>query len=84
MKIHFYPLLIMLAMVLVGCDNSAKPGTGNKTDGDKATVEAANYDLAIMDKGKLVLYDLTNKTAVPVEAEKDSVFNMAFTPDRLY
>ena len=84
MKIHFYPLLIMLAMVFVGCDNSSKPGTGNKTDGDKATVEAANYDLAVMDKGKLVLYDMTNKTAVPVEAEKDSVFNMAFTPDRLY
>ena len=73
--------LCLLLAILVGCNNNPKPTTDPKT---AQPAEAANYDLAVMDQGLLVLFDLANKTALPVE-EEDSLFNLTFTPnDRIY
>lgn len=73
--------LCLLLAALVGCNNNTKPNTDPKP---AKPGEAANYDLAIMDQGQLVLFDLANKTALPVE-EEDSLFNLTFTPnDRIY
>ena len=44
-------------------------------------VPTAHYDLAIMDAGRLVLYDIAAQRAVPIEAETDSLFNCVFTDD---
>lgn len=62
---------------MTGCQQNTKPSTDPKP---AMPVEAANYDLAIMDEGQLVLFDIANKTAVPVE-EEDSLFNLTFAPN---
>lgn len=67
-------LWVVIAMVLVSCDGP-KPGV------EPVVKESANYDLAIMDGGRLVLYDIANQKAMPVEAEQDSLFNCVFTDD---
>ena len=79
MKRQFYYLLMALLIPFVGCDNASPTNTD-----DKSVKPDAQYDMAIMDKGQVILYDLTKKTATPIEAEADSAFNMVFGSDRLY
>ena len=79
MKKIIYLLLMMLAVLVVSCDNTAKQDANNKT-----TSKTMQYDMAIMDKGQVILYDLTQRTAAPIEAETDSAFNMVFGSDRIY
>ena len=68
----------LLLVSLVGCHHNPKPNTDNNS------AKKPSYDLAIMDQGQLILFDLANKKAVPI-AEKDSLFNLTFTPDgRVY
>lgn len=66
------PILFIIALVFVGCQNQQKPNQQETP---------SNYDMAIMDGGKLVLYDLAQRKATPIEAEKDSLFNAVFTND---
>ena len=73
--------VVLMALALMGCNHNSKPTTDPKP---AKPAEAANYDLAIMDQGQLVLFDVANRTAVPIE-EADSLFNLTFTPNnRIY
>ena len=81
MKKHLILSVLLAALVMMGCQQNGKPTAEPKPN---HTVEASHYDLAIMDQGQLILYDLTNHTAVPVE-EEDSLFNLTFTSnDHVY
>ena len=65
--------LLLMAFAFVGCHHNTTPNA----------TKAANYDLAIMDQGQLILFDMTDKSAMPVE-EKDSLFNMVYADNRIY
>lgn len=82
MKKNICLAMLLIAFAMVGCQQNTKPITKDTTT--KPAVEQASYDLAIMDKGQLILFDIANKSAVPV-AEEDSLFNLTFTSDgRVY
>jgi hypothetical protein len=70
--------LLLMAFAFVSCHNNTKP-----TGDPQPKAETANYDLAIMDQGQLILFDMKNKSAMPVE-EKDSLFNMTIADNRVY
>ena len=81
MKKNFTLLVLLFAFAMMGCNNNNKPTTDPKP---AKPSEVANYDLAIMDQGQLVLFDIAKKTALPVE-EEDSLFNLTFAQnDRIY
>ena len=81
MKKTFLLYVVMIALAMMGCNHNPKPVTDPKP---AKPAEAVNYDLAIMDQGQLVLFDVANKTALPIE-EEDSLFNLTFTPNnRIY
>ena len=79
MKRQLYFLLMALLIPFFGCGNATSTSASNNS-----TQPDVQYNMAIMDKGHLILYDLTNRIAAPIEAETDSVFNMVFGSDRVY
>ena len=81
MKKNIILFVLLTTMAMVSCHHNSKPTTDPKPS---TTTEKAQYDLAIMDQGQLILFDLANKKAVPI-AEEDSLFNLTFTSDgRVY
>lgn len=80
MKKFFTLSMLLMAFAFVACHQNAKP-TGDPKPAD--ATENAQYDLAIMDEGQLILFDVTNKSAMPV-AEEDSLFNLTFADNRVY
>lgn len=81
MKKNITLFVLMMAMAMMSCHHNNKPTTDPKPETKPSEV---SYDLAVMDEGQLVLFDIANKTAVPIE-EEDSIFNLTFTPDnRVY
>ena len=79
MKRQLYFLLMALLIPFFGCGNATSTNASNNS-----TQPDVQYNMAIMDKGHVILYDLTNRIAAPIEAETDSVFNMVFGSDRVY
>lgn len=72
MKKQSILFLVSLVLAFASCHNQQKSNSQESI---------SKYDMAIMDGGKLVLYDITQRKATPIETEKDSLFNAVFTDD---
>lgn len=100
MKRSVYILLIMMAMVVVGCHQNTKQNpvvivkdTVNKVEkADDATPLLAEQnvgalsdcDMVMLNKGKLFFYNTKTSTLTPCDVESDSVVNCAFVDNMLY
>ena len=95
MKKHIYPLLMMMALAVVGCNNSPKQEAGttgpvsNETVKETPTeaptqVDLSQSDMVLLDNGKLYLYNSEQQVLTPYEAETDSVVNCVFVDEKLY
>ena len=69
-------IAVSLLLLAVGCDNTPKP-ENNPTPQTKL----ADYDIAMLDNGKLYLYNSATAVMTPLDIEKDSVVNSLFTCD---
>lgn len=99
MKKYCIVVALVLIGFVMGCNHSNTPEaskapesieTPKAPDSPEAlTVTSlpaniAEYDMVMLDKGKLYFYNTATSVMVPMEAEKDSVVNALFEPDILY
>lgn len=78
MKKHSLLLLLALAGIMLACDHQNKPQT------PALPQDIKDYDMVMLDNGKLYFYNTATATQTLLEAETDSVVNTCFEPDILY
>lgn len=78
MKKHYLWMLLALAGIMLACDHQNKP------QAPKLPADIKDYDMVMLDNGKLYFYNTATSVQTPLEAEKDSVVNTCFEPDILY
>lgn len=93
MKQYGIVLALVLAGFMIGCNHpnttetSKAPEaieTSNVPEVSSLPADIAEYDMALLDNGKLCFYNTKTSVATPLEAEKDSVVNVLFEPDIVY
>jgi len=85
-----------MALFMIGCgpkDNKQVPVTTDTVvtetpqepvAAEPTPVDFSACDMAMLDNGKLYLYNTKTSSAIPVEVETDSVVNIAFVNNTLY
>ena len=78
MKKHSILMLLALAAIMLACDHQNKP------QAPSLPADIEDYDMVMLDNGKLYFYNTATSVQTLLEAEKDSVVNTCFEPDILY
>ena len=73
--------LLALACIVLGCNRQNNPQPAKPSP---LPANIADYDLVMLDNGDLNFYNSKTATMTLLEAEEDSVVNVAFTTNVLY
>ena len=68
-------MLLALTCIVLGCNKQKAPAL---------PADIADYDMVMLDNGKLCFYNTATAVMTPLEAEKDSVVNACFEPGIVY
>ena len=77
-------IAVALLFVAIGCDHQNTPKAPETPEVTALPADIADYDIAMLDNGKLYFYNSVTSVMTPLEAEKVSVVNILFEPDILY
>ena len=81
MKKYCFILVLALAGIMISCNQK---GTSKVSKKSSSQANLSECDMALLDNGKLYLYNTATSVMTPFEAEKDSVVNVLFEPDIIY